>query len=113
MKFMNMEIRINLEFSGFVIYPLDKPNPKYEYILNTKTQNIFCCLNENLLTFFIHFEQGRQENRRRKKFSYSKFIPKLNVTKIWVLVFSIRIWYLAYPTDRSQNPNFLNTLFYF
>ena len=23
--------------------------------------------------------------------------------KIWVLVFSIRIWYLAYPTDKSQN----------
>ena len=47
---MNMEIRINLEFSGFVIYPLDKPNTKYEYILNTKTQNIFCCLNENFYT---------------------------------------------------------------
>ena len=55
---MNMEIRINLEFSGFVIYPLDKPNTKHEYILNTKTQNIFCCLNENLLTFLYTLNRG-------------------------------------------------------
>ena len=47
---------------------------------------------------------GGQENRRRKKkFSFLKCIPKSNVIKFLggVLVFIIRIWYLAYPTDRS------------
>ena len=38
-----------------------------------------------------------------KKFSFLKCIPKSNVIKIFfsALVFSIHIWYLAYPTDRS------------
>ena len=46
------------------------------------------------------------ENRRRKKFSFLKGIKKSNVIKkIRVLVFSIRIWYLAYPTDRSLVTN--------
>ena len=37
------------------------------------------------------------------KFSYTQ--QKI----FWVLVFSIRIWYLAYPTDRSMILAFLTT----
>ena len=48
--------------------------------LNTKTQNIFCCLNKNLVTFYTLLTGG-QENRRRKKFSFLKCIQKLNVIK--------------------------------
>ena len=34
--------------------------------LNTKTQNIFCFVNDNL-TIFLYTLTGGQENRRRKK----------------------------------------------
>ena len=46
-----------------------------------------------------------KKTEREKKFSFLKCIPKSNVIKkIWgVLVFSICIWYLAYPTDRSYD----------
>ena len=39
----------------------------------------------------------------KKQVFFFKCIPKSNVIKknFWVLVFSIRIWYLPYPTDRS------------
>ena len=37
--------------------------------LNTKTQNSFFCLNENLTTFLYTLTGGGQENRRRKKIS--------------------------------------------
>ena len=36
-------------------------------ILNTKIQNVFCCVNENLTTFLYTLNRGGQENRRRKK----------------------------------------------
>ena len=42
--------------------------------LKTKTQNIFCRLNENLTTFFIHFEFDRGDKK-------TKCIHKLNVIK--------------------------------
>ena len=47
---------------------------------NTKTQNIFCRLNENLMTFLTLW-QGRQEKKRRKKKSLLKCIQKSNVIK--------------------------------
>ena len=34
--------------------------------LNTKTQNSFCCVNENLMTF-LYTLKGGHENRRSKK----------------------------------------------
>ena len=47
-------------------------------------------------------------NRRRKKFSFLKCITKSNVIKKnWVLVFSIHIWYLAYPMDGSLTSDWL------
>ena len=73
--------------------------------LNTKTQNIFCDINENLTTFYTPW-QGGQDNRRRKKV---KYIQNLNIIlKNWVLVFSF--WVLVFsfmylvsvgPMDRS------------
>ena len=44
------------------------------------SQNIFCCVNENLKTF-LYTLTGGQENRRRKKFSFLKCIQKSNVIK--------------------------------
>ena len=68
-----------------VAYDLSIGSPETKYIkLNTKTQNIFCCLNENLTTFFI-LRQGGQENIRRKKFSLLKCIH----TKVECSYFSI------------------------
>ena len=47
--------------------------------------------------------RGDKKTEGEKKFSFLKCIPKSNVIKnfFWVLLVSIRIWYLAYPTDRS------------
>ena len=60
-------------------------------------------LNENLMTFLYTLNRGDKKTEGEKKFSFLKCIPKSNVIKHFfgVLVFSIRIWYLAYPTDRS------------
>ena len=46
---------------------------------------------------------GATRKQKDNFFSLLKCIQKSNVIKkiIWVLVFSICIWYLAYPTDRS------------
>ena len=63
-------------------------------ILNTKTQNIFCCVNENLMTFLYTLNRGDKKIEGEKVFFFG-------VYKKVVLVFSIRIWYLAYPTDRT------------
>ena len=43
-----------------------------------------------------------------KKLSFLKCITKSNVIEkiFWVLVFGIRIWYFAYPTDRSLVSNY-------
>jgi hypothetical protein len=66
--------------------------------LDTKTQNIFCFVNENLTTFLYTLKTEGE-----KKFSFLKGIPKSIVIKkiFGFLVFSIHIWYLAYPTDKS------------
>ena len=42
-------------------------------------------------------------------FKVYKEVIKFSFTQqkiFWVLVFSIRIWYLAYPTDRSYDGTF-------
>ena len=78
-----------------MIYPLHRLKPNIYIKLNTKTQNIFCRLNENL--------KGRQENKKRKKkFSFLKCIQKSNVIKkIWVLVFSFVYLVSVDPMYRS------------
>ena len=42
--------------------------------LNTKTQNIFCCVNENLMTFYTLWQGGQENRRRKKKFPFLKCI---------------------------------------
>ena len=71
---------------------------------NTKAQNIFCCVNENLTTFLNTLNRGDKKTEAEKKLSFLKCVPKSNVIKkyIWALVLSIRICYLAYPTNRSK-----------
>ena len=62
---------------------------KTKYIkLNTKTQNIFCRLNENLTTF-LYTLIGATRKQKEKKVFPLKCIQKSNVIKkrIWVLVF--------------------------
>ena len=55
--------------------------------LKTKTQNIFCCLNENLTTFLYTLTACQPDKK-------TTCIQKLNVIKkIWVLVF--RFMYLV------------------
>ena len=44
-------------------YPLDLLKP------NTKTQNIFCCVNESLTTFLYTLTGGTRKQREKKKFS--------------------------------------------
>ena len=46
-----------------LIYPFDLLKP------NTKTQNIFCCVNENLTTFYTLWQGGQKNKRRKKVFS--------------------------------------------
>ena len=73
-------------------------------IPNTKTQNIFCRLNENLMTFLYTLTGATRKQKEKKKFSLLKCIQKLNVMKkiIWVLVFGIMYLVLVYPMTRSQ-----------
>ena len=35
--------------------------------LNTKTQNIFCCVNENLTTFLYTLTEGNKKTEEEKK----------------------------------------------
>ena len=59
---------------------------------NTKTQNIFCCLNENLTTFLYTLIGATRKQKEKKKISL-KCIQKSNVIKkklgfrIWIYVF--------------------------
>ena len=55
---------------------------KTKYIKpNTKTQNIFCHLNENLMTFLYTLTGATRKQMEKKKFSLSKCIQKSNVIK--------------------------------
>ena len=46
--------------------------------LNTKTQNIFYCVNENLTTFLYTLTGGTRKQKEKKKFSFLKCIQKSN-----------------------------------
>ena len=55
---------------------------KTKYIkLNTKTQNIFCRLNESLTTFLYTLTGVTRKQKEKKKFSLLKCIQKSNVIK--------------------------------
>ena len=63
---------------------------KTKYIkLNTKTQNIFCRLNENLMTFFIHFDRGDKKTKGEKKVFSFKVYTKVEYYEKNNLGFSI------------------------
>ena len=68
--------------------------------LNTKPQNIFCRLNENLRTFLYTLTGGTRKQKEKKKFSLLKCKQKSNVIeKIWVLVFSFMYLVLVDAMD--------------
>ena len=55
------------------------------------------------MTLLYTLTGGDKKKEGEKKVFFFKVYKKVNVIKtIWVLVFSICIWYLAYPTDRSN-----------
>ena len=88
----------------FVPYDLSIGSTETKYIkLNTKTQNIFCCVNENLTTFLYTLTGGTRNQKEKKKFSFLKCIQKSNVIKeiIWVLVFSFMYLVSVHPMDIS------------
>ena len=69
---------LNQEFSFSILAYCDISIGSIEikYIkLNTKTQNIFCCVNENLTTFLYTLTGGT----RKEKFSFLKCIQNSNV----------------------------------
>ena len=49
--------------------------------LKTKTQNIFCFVNENLMTFLYTLIGGTRKQKEKKKFSLLKCIQKSNIIK--------------------------------
>ena len=53
--------------------------------LNIKTQNIFCRLDENVMTVFYTLCQGGQENRRKKIVFFFKEYTKVECyqKKFW------------------------------
>ena len=74
----------------------------YKYINpNTKTQNIFCCLNENLTTFLYALIGATRKQKERKKVFSLNCIQKSNVIKkrIWVLVFGFMYLFLVDVMD--------------
>ena len=64
-----------------MIYPLELLKPNRYIKLNTKTQNIFNCVNENLTTFLYTLTGATRKQKEKKKFSLLKCIQKSNVTK--------------------------------
>ena len=59
-------------------HDLSVASTKTKYIkLNTKTQNIFCCVNENLTTFLIHFDRGDKKTEGEKKVLSFKVYTKV------------------------------------
>ena len=57
---------VSSNFYISMIYPLDLLKTKY-IKLNTKTQNIFCCVDENLTTFLYTLTGGDKKTIGKKK----------------------------------------------
>ena len=75
------ELQYHLKYIE-VINDLSIASTKTKYIkLNTKTQNIFCRLNENLTTFLYALTGATRKQKEKKKFSLLKCIQKSNVIK--------------------------------
>ena len=83
--------------SRYVIHPLDLLQP------NTKTQNILCCLNENVTTFLYTLTGGTRQQKEKKKVFVFKVYTKVECyLKNWVLAFSFMYLVSVDPMDRSE-----------
>ena len=57
-----------------VTYDLSIGSTETKYIkLNTKTQNIFCCVNENLTTFLYTLTGGTRKQKEKKVFFFKVY----------------------------------------
>ena len=74
---------------------------KTKYIkLNTKTQNIFCRLNENLMTFLYTLTGTTRKQKEKKVFSFKVYTKvECYFLKNWVLAFSIMYLVLVDAMD--------------
>ena len=63
-----------------MIYPLHRLKPN-TLKLNTKTQNMFCRLNENLTTILYTLTGATRKQKVKEKFSLLKCIQKSNFIK--------------------------------
>ena len=78
----------NLMNSYFMVYPLDLLK------LNTKTQNIFCFVNENLMTFLYTLKGGTRKQKEKKKvFSFKKYTKVECYQKKRFQYLVLRIWF--------------------
>ena len=83
------------------LYDLFIGSTETKYIkLNTKTQNIFCCLNENLTTFLYTLTGGTRKQKGKKVFSLKVYTKVECYLKKWVL-FSFMYLVSVDPMDRS------------
>ena len=64
-------IKNNSGLINFVLYDLSIGSTETKYIkLNTKTQTIFGCVNENLTTFLYTLIGGTREQKEKKSFLF-------------------------------------------
>ena len=64
----------NTMFTVLLTYDLSIGSTETKYIkLNTKTQNIFCCVNENLMTFLYTLTGGTRKQKEKKVFSFKVY----------------------------------------
>ena len=89
----------------FVICDLSIASTKTKYIkLNTKTQNIFCRLNENLTTFLYTLNRGGTRKQKEKKVFFFKVYNKvvMLLTKKLVLSFTFGFQFIQWKVSISQ-----------
>ena len=68
--------------------------------LKTKTQNIFCRLNENLTTFLYTLTGATRKQKEKKVFSFKVYTKvKCYLKKIWILIFSFMYLVLVDAMD--------------
>ena len=84
--------------SSLMIYPLDKPNTKHEYLILKPHSTLVYTLKDFFLLLFFLSPLFKV---------YKKVVTQQKI--FWFLVFSILIWYLAYPLElKDRNRPLLN-----
>ena len=94
-------------YDRFITFDLSIASTKTKYIkLNTKIQNIFCCLNGNLTTFLYTLtESTRKQKEKKRVFSFKVYTKVECYFKKWVWVFSFMYLVLVDVMDRSLVSN--------